>query len=420
MYLWPQVLPGSKAVLFAATNANGQGSLLILTPNDGKIRTVVENSTYGRYLASGYLIYFQRGTLFAAPMDARRLELTGAAVPLVDGVSRFEGGRADFDVSSSGTLVYQRGTERSRGVLSWLDSSGKITPVLSAPGEYSTPRLSPDGTRLALSVLREGKQNIWVYDLSRETFTRLTTETGPDSYPTWTADGEFVFFQSGNVLAWTRSDGSGKVERLAGINNAGPWSLSADGKWLAFWPLQPGSDLWAAPVERKPGVLRLGQPQPLLQQAGSQGAPAISPDDRWVAYSSDETGRFEIYVMPFSPLGKAAERQMANLERRRMEPQVVRQWPRGVLSKPRRPAGSGGKLHGQGRFVRSRKTATLVRSSRGSGISYRIRCCARRQASVGADRCRGCQARNAPPRAAQRGQRAAPSHDARTVTIASQ
>jgi Tol biopolymer transport system component/DNA-binding winged helix-turn-helix (wHTH) protein len=305
MYLWPQVLPGSKAILFAATNANGQGSLLIFTPNDGKTRTVVENSTYGRYLASGYLIYYQRGTLFAAPMDARRLELTGAAVPLVDGVAKFEQGRADFDLSSSGTLVYQRGTERSNAVLSWLYSSGRITPVLSEPGEYSTPRLSPDGTRLALSVLREGKQNLWIYDLGRETFTRLTSEQGPDSYPTWTADGEFVIFQSGNVLAWTRADGSGNVERLAGISNAGPWSFSADGKWLAFWPLQPGSDLWAAPVERKPGVLRLGQPQPLLQQAGSQGAPAISPDDRWVAYTSDESGRFETYVMPFSQ-GKAA------------------------------------------------------------------------------------------------------------------
>jgi Tol biopolymer transport system component/DNA-binding winged helix-turn-helix (wHTH) protein len=307
MYLWPQVLPGGKAVLFTATNASGQGSLLILTPNDGKLKTLVENSTYGRYLASGYLVYYQRGTLFAAPMDAGRLELTGPPVPFVDGVANFGLGRADFDLSASGMLVYQRGTAGARVVLSWLYSSGKMEPALSKPGDYSTPRLSPDGTRVALSVVQDGKQNLWVYDLSRETFTRLTSDTGPDMLPTWTPDGEFIAFRSGNALAWIRSDGSGKVERLSGVSrNAGPWSFSADGKWLAFWPLQPGSDLWTVPVERAPGVLRLGKPQQLLQQAGSKGAPAISPDGRWVAYSSDETGRFETYVMPFQPTGKSA------------------------------------------------------------------------------------------------------------------
>jgi Tol biopolymer transport system component/DNA-binding winged helix-turn-helix (wHTH) protein len=307
IYLWPQTLPGGKGVLFAATNASAQGSLLILTPNDGKLKTVVENSTYGRFLASGYLIYYKRGTLFAAPMDAHRLELTGPAVPLVDGVSSFGLGRADFDLSTSGTLVYQRGTAGTNVVLSWLYSSGKIEPVLSKPGDYSTPRLSPDGRRLALSMVQDGKQNLWVYDLNRETFTRLTSGIGPDLFPTWTGDGEFVAFRSENALAWTRSDGSGKVEHLAGVSlNAGPWSFSADGKWLAFWPLQPGSDLWTAPVERAPGMLRLGRPQLLLQHAGSKGAPAISPDNRWVAYSSDETGRFETYVMPFSPGRSAA------------------------------------------------------------------------------------------------------------------
>jgi Tol biopolymer transport system component len=100
------------------------------------------------------------------------------------------------------------------------------------------------------------------------------------------------------------------VERLAGVSrNAGPWSFSADGKWLAFWPLEPDSNLWTVPVKRVTGVLRLGQPQPLLQQAGSKGGPAISPDDRWLAYTSDASGHFEIYVMPFSPQGKTMVRK---------------------------------------------------------------------------------------------------------------
>jgi hypothetical protein len=112
MHLWPQPLPGGKGVLFAATSTSGQGSLRIIAPNNGKLRTLVENSTYGRFLASGYLVYYQRETLFAAPTDADRMELTGPGVPLVQAVSS-SGDRADFDVSTSGTLVYRRGTPRA-------------------------------------------------------------------------------------------------------------------------------------------------------------------------------------------------------------------------------------------------------------------------------------------------------------------
>jgi len=112
------------------------------------------------------------------------------------------------------------------------------------------------------------------------------------------------------TLAWTRWDGSGKVERLEGVSpNAGPWSFSADGKWLAFWPLERGSDLWVAAVERAPGVLRLKYPERLRLQAGTKGAPAISPDGRWLAYTSDESGHFEVYVSPFSPKGAADRRK---------------------------------------------------------------------------------------------------------------
>jgi serine/threonine-protein kinase len=306
-HLWPQALPGGKGILFAATSASGQGSLRVFAPSGRKLRTVVEDSTGGRFLASGYVVYYRRETLFAAPMDADRLELTGPAVPLVHAVSN-SGNRADFDLSTSGTLVYRHGTARN-SLPSWLYSSGKIEPVL-AKGNYSSPRLSPDGTRLALSVIQEGRQNIWIYDLSRQSRYRLTSGDEPEFLATWTPDGEFIAFRCGNWLAWTQSDGSGKVERLAGVSgNAGPWSFSADGKRLAFWPLQPGSDLWIVPVEQTQGVLRLGQPQPLSQQGGTRGAPAISPDGRWVAYSSLEPGGFEVFVMPLSPKQRATGRK---------------------------------------------------------------------------------------------------------------
>jgi Tol biopolymer transport system component/DNA-binding winged helix-turn-helix (wHTH) protein len=308
IHLWPQTLPSGRGVLFAATNGSKEGSLRVRTSKDGKVRTVVEHSTFGRYLDSGYLVYYQRGTLFSARLDLDRLELSGSAVPLAFGVSSMGLGRADFDLSANGTLVYRGGASGTRFTVSWLSPSGKIEALLTKPGNYFTPRLSPDGTRVALSVVEENKQNLWVYDIARETLTRLTSGAEPDLLPAWTPDGEYLAFRSGNTLAWTRSDGSGKVERLAVGNNAnaGPWSFSASGKWLAFWPLQPRSDLWTVPVERSPGSLHLGQPHQLLEQPGSKGAPAISPDDRWLAYTSDETGQFEIYVIPFSPQGKPA------------------------------------------------------------------------------------------------------------------
>src|SRR5262249_44232310 len=159
--------------------------------------------------------------------------------------------RAEFDLSNSGTLVYRGGSTGTNFVLSWLDSAGKAEPLQVKPGRYSQPRLSPDGSRLALSVIQDGKPDLWVYDLTRVTWNKVTCDGKPVLLPTWTPDGGYLAFRSGNALAWMRSDGTGKVEQLAGISpNAGPSSFSTDGKWLAFWPLQDNSDLWIVPVER--------------------------------------------------------------------------------------------------------------------------------------------------------------------------
>ncbi len=304
----PQVLPGGGVVLFSALNGSGHCSLRIVTLKDGTVKTLVENSTRGRYIGSGYLLYDQQDTVFAAPMDLDRLDLAGPAVPLVTGVSKAGNyDSAQFDLSNAGTLVYRGGTAASNYALAWLYPTGKAEPIFPKTDLYATPSLSPDGTRVAIPILRNGQTDLWVYDFTRETWTRLTSDAAPELCATWTPDGEFLAFRSGTSLAWTRSDGSGKVERLAGISdNAGPYSFSSDGKWLAFWPLEPDSDLWVVPVERTPGTMRLGQPQPMLQQPGSKGAPAISPDSRWVAYASSESGRFEVYVMPLSPQMKAA------------------------------------------------------------------------------------------------------------------
>jgi serine/threonine-protein kinase len=300
---WPQLLPGGRSVLFTMGDGSGRGWLQILSLNDGKVKTILENANSGHYLANGHLIYHRQGTLYAATLDLGRFAVTGQPVPLVEGVSSTTNGRrAEFDLSANGTLIYRGGPASNNIVLSWLDSAGKSEPVIAKPGHYGSPRLSRDGSRLALSWLRDGKQSLWIYDLRRETWNPLSTDAEPAMLPTWTPDGEYVAFRSGNKLAWKRSDGIGKLEYLADVSaNAGPSSFSPGGEWLTFWPLEDGSDLWVLPVERTPGQMRMGKPLLLSHQPGSKGAPRISPDGRWVAYSSNVSGRFEIYVMPFRP-----------------------------------------------------------------------------------------------------------------------
>ena len=189
-------------------------------------------------------------------------------------------------------------------MLSWLDGSGKVEPLAPAPGNYLTPRLSPDGTKLALAVVREGKQDLWVYGIRTDTWTRLTQGAEPVLLPTWTPDGAYLAFRAGNSLAWTRSDGSGAVEHVAGVSrDAGPWTFSADGNWLSFWPLQPFSSLWTVPVEHGSGGAppRFGEPRRLRDNtAGAKGPPALSPDGKWLAYTSNDSGSFNVYVVPFS------------------------------------------------------------------------------------------------------------------------
>ena len=308
---WPQILPGGRAVLFTSnTNSVGgfdDAAIEAVSLVDSRRKTLVKGGTSGRYLAasrgSGYLIYVNRGTLFAVPLDPIALEVRGPAVPILEQVTYNSGvGAAKLDTSQSGALIYENG-ESSGGLvtLQWLEESGKTQPIIAKPGNYGRPSLSPDGRRLALEVLDGSNSDIWVQDLERDTMTRLTFDGKGNLGPVWTPDGRFIVFQDPQGLSWARADGSGKPQSLLRLKGAVfPWSFTSDGKNLAYMETVAGTyDLWSVPIEGVGAALRAGKPEDLMPTPFDERAPMFSPDGRWLAWVSNESGTYEIYVRAF-------------------------------------------------------------------------------------------------------------------------
>jgi Tol biopolymer transport system component len=195
----------------------------------------------------------------------------------------------------------------------WLDSSGKTQPLVAKPGLYFTPRVSPDGQRLALAVEDGTGYDIWVYDLQRDSMTRLTF-TGQDTrWPVWAPDGKHIVFRSasssGTSLNWIRADGAGEAQRLLESKfDVRAHSISPDGRRLAYYERggETGDDLWTLPLDlSEPERPKPGKPEVFLRTPFSEIIPVFSPDGRWIAYQSNESVNYEVYVRPFpGPGGK--------------------------------------------------------------------------------------------------------------------
>jgi eukaryotic-like serine/threonine-protein kinase len=316
---WPEFLPGGKAVLFGAgatpfnfTNAQ----VAVQSVETGEGRRLIQGGTQPRYAPSGHLVYAQGATLMAVSFDPRRLTTTGTTVPVIEGVlqSPFTGA-AQYSFSATGSLVYVPGGSLSaQNRLVWVNRNGVEQPLPAPSRSYTMPRLSPDGRRVAVTITDQETQ-IWLYDLSRKRLTRLTFEGGDNNSALrheaqacceiWTADGKRIAFAStreGSMSAfWQLADGSGGPERLTGgVYIRGPMSFSPDGQLLALIEIDPttGYDIW---------VLRLSdrKAQPFLRTAFNESVARFSPDGHWLAYISNESGRYEVYVQPYpGPGGK--------------------------------------------------------------------------------------------------------------------
>jgi eukaryotic-like serine/threonine-protein kinase len=307
IHRWPEFLPGGRGLLFTASatfTAWNNAQIAVQLP--GGERRNLAHGSQPRYAPTGHLLYAQSGTLMAAPFDARRLALRGAAAPVVEGVMQSTAsGAAQYSVSSTGTLVYLAdGAAGSLSRLVWVDRNGEEQLLPAAARSYQFPRVSPDGSRVVVGIAEQEMQ-VWVYALSRDTLTRLTFEGNVNGTPIWSPDGKRVAFDSNQAgpdnLFWRDSDGSVGMERLTTSDYThAPNSFSPDGQLLAFVEVTPqtGRDIW---------ILRLSdrKAKPFLKTQYEETAPRFSPDGRWLAYSSDESGRREIYVRPYpGPGGK--------------------------------------------------------------------------------------------------------------------
>jgi len=311
-YRWPQVLPGAATVLFSnsASGASWEdANIEAQSLTTGVIKTVVRGGYFGRYLRTnsrmGHLVYVHEGTLFAVPFDPAKLELRGAAVPVLEDVAAdvFRG-LALLDVSQNGYLVYRTGGGAARTYpVVWLESSGKTQPLLPTPGVYYTPRISPDGQRLALAMGPEKGRDIYIYDMARATFSRITFNGGA-SRPLWNPDGRHLVYrldQAGShALWWLRADGAGEPLRLLEDKRPLlPDSFSPDGRLLVYnvGDQVTKADIWNLPLDlTDPEHPKPGRPVPLLVTKDAEAEAAISPDGRWVSYLSMASGRAEIFV----------------------------------------------------------------------------------------------------------------------------
>jgi serine/threonine protein kinase len=299
----PQILPGMKAVLYASGPSPTESKIMVQSLKSGETKELFPGIK-ATYLPTGHIFYVvPDGTVFVVPFDIDNLAVKGERVPVLEGIT-------EAAISYSGTFIYIPGgtVPVPEGLaLVWVDRQGKEEPLSAEPGVYRAFRISPDGKSVALAIGLNNKAGIYILDLDRETRIRLTfEEESTNLNPIWTLDGKRIIYNSSHGFAsgdiyWKASDGTGDAEKLASSPGLVANFLSKDGKTLVTTAGTASSQYVCLGTLSMEGDHAW---KPLLQEKHSELCARISPDGRWMAYESNESGKFEIYVRPFPDVNK--------------------------------------------------------------------------------------------------------------------
>ena len=309
---WPQFLPDGRHFLFLAMAAKPESSAIKVGEIGSFDTRILATGNFSRmeFVRPGYMLFVKDRALMAQAFDARGLKFTGEPFPLMDDVAVGGGGssNADFSASENGVLVCRGGVASAGSRLTWVDRAGKDLGAVGAPGDYGTLSLSPDGTKIATDIVATGGSapDIWILDPSRDVTTRFTFDPANDVWPVWSPDGATVVFGSdraGTFATFQKPSSGATEERLLARldSDAGPTDWSADGRYIALLEYSGRTrwDIWVLPTfgDRKP--------IPFAQTEFAEMEARFAPDGRWIAYSSNESSRREVYLQPFpGPGGK--------------------------------------------------------------------------------------------------------------------
>jgi serine/threonine-protein kinase len=301
-FWYPQLLADGQAVLFTASLSEPDGGeVALLDLRTGEQRTLVQNASAGWYAPTGHLVFVRAGDLWAVRFDLERLEVTGDAAVVEQGIRVEPTGHVQVTAGEDGTLAYIGG-DVSAGAsreLVWVDRQGREEAVPAPRRAYQYPRIAPDGSRIALDI-RDQENDIWIWEFARQTLTRFTFDPRQDEFPVWTPDGRGVLFGSSRAgtqsLFLQAADGTGSPVRLTQATaEQNPTSMSPDGSSVVFYDFALDVHALSMTGERRA--------RPLVQTGFAEANGEVSPDGRWLAYQSNESGRSEIYVQPFPAVG---------------------------------------------------------------------------------------------------------------------